>query len=83
MLYTCTTPARPRSEEELAGPRHEGSPVIPRTPWWLNLLALALAVAPCLVLGLPWYVAAVAALITGTAADRAWVAVERRRGDND
>jgi hypothetical protein len=66
----------------LAGHRHEGSPVILRTPWWLNLTALATAVVPCLVLDLPWYVAAVAALITGTIADRAWAAVERRRSQN-
>ncbi|MFD9906840.1 hypothetical protein [Streptomyces sp. NPDC059063] len=61
-----------------AGNRREGSPVVLRTPWWLNLIALALAVVPCLVLDLPWYVAAVAALITGTVADRTWAAVERR-----
>ncbi|MDX3383463.1 hypothetical protein PV682_18600 [Streptomyces niveiscabiei] len=50
-----------------------------RTPWWLNLIALAAAIAPCVAFGLPWYVAAVAALATGTVADRAWQAVLRRR----
>lgn len=53
--------------------------MIMRTPWWLNLIALAAAIAFCVVLDLPWYVAAVAALVTGTVADRAWQAVLRRR----
>ncbi|WP_405656962.1 hypothetical protein [Streptomyces sp. RK9] len=66
----------------LTGHRHEGSPIILRTPWWLNLIALAAAVFPCLVLDLPWYVAAVAALITGTIADRTWAARQRRRSRN-
>ncbi|MFK4066812.1 hypothetical protein [Streptomyces sp. NPDC029674] len=66
----------------LTGPHYEGSSLILRAPWWLNLIALATAIAPCLVLGLPWYVAAVAALITGTIADRTWAAIKRRRGHN-
>ncbi|MGJ5897556.1 hypothetical protein ACSCBZ_37270 [Streptomyces niveiscabiei] len=47
-----------------------------RTPWWLNLIALVAAIAPCAALGLPWYVAAVAVLVVGTAADRLWEAVK-------
>ncbi|AUG81924.1 hypothetical protein CFP65_7340 [Kitasatospora sp. MMS16-BH015] len=50
-----------------------------RTPWWLNLLALAAALGPCLWLGLPWYVAGPAALATGTASDRAWRYALNRR----
>ncbi|WP_055533623.1 hypothetical protein [Streptomyces graminilatus] len=57
----------------------EVSHVIVRTPWWLNLIALVAAIAPCAALGLPWYVAAVAALATGTAADQLWQALLRRR----
>ncbi|MDN3026667.1 hypothetical protein [Streptomyces sp. S.PB5] len=53
--------------------------MIVRTPWWLNLIALVAAIAPCAALDLPWYVAAVAALATGTLADRIWQAVLRRR----
>ncbi|CAM5334410.1 hypothetical protein SALBM135S_05579 [Streptomyces alboniger] len=67
----------------LTGNRHETPPVILRTPWWLNLIALAVAIVPCLVLDLPWYVAAVAALITGTIADRTWAAIERQRNQRD
>ncbi|MFM9615525.1 hypothetical protein DF268_11820 [Streptomyces sp. V2] len=51
-----------------------------RTPWWLNLIALVAAIAPCAALGLPWYAAAVAALATGIIADRVWEAILRRRG---
>lgn len=50
-----------------------------RTPAWLNMLALAAAISFCLVLDLPWYAGAVAALITGTLADQAWKAFDRRR----
>ncbi|WP_331752085.1 hypothetical protein [Streptomyces sp. NBC_00829] len=53
--------------------------MIVRTPWWLNLIALAAAIVPCIVLDLPWYIAAVGALVTGTIADQAWQAVLRRR----
>ncbi|MYZ15614.1 hypothetical protein [Streptomyces sp. SID10115] len=53
-----------------------------RTPWWLNLIALAAAVIPCLVLDLPWYIAGIAALITGTIADRAWAARQRGHSRN-
>lgn len=69
-------------EEVLTGHRHEGSPIILRTSWWLNLIALAAAVIPCLVLDLPWYTAGIAALITGTIADRAWAPRQRRRSRN-
>ncbi|MEU6394835.1 hypothetical protein [Streptomyces sp. NPDC046939] len=50
-----------------------------RTPWWVNLIALAIAVAICVALGLPWWVAALAALATGTAADRIWAAFAHRK----
>ncbi|MDX2679634.1 hypothetical protein [Streptomyces soliscabiei] len=53
--------------------------MIVRTPWWLNLIALAAAIIPCIILGLPWYVAAIGALMTGTIADRAWQVILRRR----
>ncbi|WP_327695483.1 hypothetical protein [Streptomyces sp. NBC_00459] len=62
----------------MAAPR-EVTRVIVRTPWWLNLIALVAAIAPCAALGLPWYVAAVAALVTGTVADQIWQALLRRR----
>ncbi|MEV4870738.1 hypothetical protein [Streptomyces syringium] len=50
-----------------------------RTPWWLNLIALAAGVAPCVALGLPWFAAAIAALVTGLTADQVWRMVYRRR----
>lgn len=53
--------------------------MIVRTPWWLNLIALATAVIPSIILGLPWYVAAIGALATGTIADRGWQAILHRR----
>lgn len=66
----------------LTGRRYEKSLVILRTPWWLNLIALVIAVVLCLVLDLPWYIAAVAALITGTIAYRTWATAARRRSQN-
>ncbi|HEY1156693.1 MAG TPA: hypothetical protein VGE95_10425 [Arthrobacter sp.] len=53
-----------------------------RTPWWLNLLALAIAVGTCVALDLPWWAAAIGALVTGTLADRAWAAHRHRRNDH-
>ncbi|HEY8982996.1 MAG TPA: hypothetical protein VIU15_25890 [Streptomyces sp.] len=50
-----------------------------RTPWWLNLIVLGAAIGLCVAFGLPWYVAGVAALVIGTAADRLWEASGRRR----
>ncbi|MDN3029741.1 hypothetical protein [Streptomyces sp. S.PB5] len=48
-----------------------------RTPLWLNLIALAAAVVPFVVLGLPWYAGALGFLLTGIVADRAWAAYRR------
>ncbi|MFD7233169.1 hypothetical protein [Streptomyces sp. NPDC059881] len=68
-----------REELQVDGRCTRGALMIVRTPWWLNLIALAAAIVPCIILDLPWYIAAVGALVTGTIADQAWQAVLRRR----